>query len=62
VVEVRKDRTRAQPSIRQALQREQGRLQLILARRGRQVVSPRVGLLLQNLADEGGRSGSSLRR
>jgi hypothetical protein len=64
VVEVREDRSRAKPGIRQALQRGQERVQSHLVRVGGDVVVPGVGLLLQNLAGVGGggRPGSSLRR
>jgi hypothetical protein len=62
VVEVRENRGRAQPGVRQALQREQGSLQPVLVRRGGEAMPPGVNLLPQNLAGVGGRSGSSLRR
>jgi hypothetical protein len=57
MVEVREDRSRAQPSIRQALQRSQKGVQPRLVLVGRDVVEPGVVLLLQNLAGVGGRPG-----
>jgi hypothetical protein len=46
MVEVREDQSRPQPGVRQVLQRQQNRLQPILARRRGQAVVPGVGLLL----------------
>jgi hypothetical protein len=54
VVEVREDRSRAKPGVRQALQRGQERVQPRLVRVGEDAVVPGVGLLLQNLAGVGG--------
>jgi hypothetical protein len=57
VVKVRENRRRTQPGVRQALQRLQGRLQPVLARRRRHAVPPRVGLLLQKLGGVGQKAG-----